>query len=104
MSDTIKGAIIGALITTIGSILIFFLGNFSTQATLEKNTVETLSEYFESVDKDMSYKQALQTAYAELVNTMLDNAIAQLDDGEKPIVHSDRGCHYRWPGWGCGED
>lgn len=40
---------------------------------------------------------------AELVNTMLDNAIAQLDDGEKPIVHSDRGCHYRWPGWGCGE-
>lgn len=36
MSDTIKGAIIGALITTIGSILIFFLGNFSTQATLEK--------------------------------------------------------------------
>lgn len=41
---------------------------------------------------------------AELVNTMLDNAIAQLDDGEKPIVHSDRGCHYRWPGWGCGED
>lgn len=36
---------------------------------------------------------------AELVNTMLDNAIAQLDDGEKPIVHSDRGCHYRWPGW-----
>jgi len=18
---------------------------------------------------------------------------------EKPIVHSDRGCHYRWPGW-----
>lgn len=36
---------------------------------------------------------------AELVNTMLDNAIAQLDNGEKPIVHSDRGCHYRWPGW-----
>lgn len=36
---------------------------------------------------------------AELVNTMLDNAIAQLDDGERPIVHSDRGCHYRWPGW-----
>lgn len=36
---------------------------------------------------------------AELVNTMSDNAIAQLDDGERPIVHSDRGCHYRWPGW-----
>ena len=30
---------------------------------------------------------------------MLDQAIATLKDGEKPIVHSDRGCHYRWPGW-----
>ena len=65
MSDTIKSAIIGALITTVGSVLIFFLGDFSTQATLEKNTVETLSEYFDSVDKDMSFKQALQTVYEE---------------------------------------
>jgi putative transposase len=36
---------------------------------------------------------------AELVNTMLDDAICNLADGEHPIVHSDRGCHYRWPGW-----
>ena len=36
---------------------------------------------------------------AELVNTMLDQAIDQLDDESHPIVHSDRGCHYRWPGW-----
>ena len=36
---------------------------------------------------------------AELVNTMLDNAIALLNEDEHPIVHSDRGCHYRWPGW-----
>lgn len=36
---------------------------------------------------------------AELVNTMLDDAISVLKDGEHPIVHSDRGCHYRWPGW-----
>ena len=35
---------------------------------------------------------------AELVNTMLDRAIEQLDDDSHPIVHSDRGCHYRWPG------
>lgn len=34
-----------------------------------------------------------------LVNTMLKNAIATLSPEEKPIVHSDRGCHYRWPGW-----
>lgn len=36
---------------------------------------------------------------ANLVNTMLNNAIATLKPGEKPIVHTDRGCHYRWPDW-----
>ena len=36
---------------------------------------------------------------ANLVNTMLDQAISNLRSGEHPIVHSDRGCHYRWPGW-----
>ena len=30
---------------------------------------------------------------------MLDNAIQLLAPDEKPIVHSDRGAHYRWPGW-----
>lgn len=36
---------------------------------------------------------------AELANTMLKEAIATLAPNEKPIVHSDRGCHYRWPEW-----
>jgi transposase InsO family protein/transposase-like protein len=36
---------------------------------------------------------------AELVNDMLDSAINTLKDEEKPIVHSDRAGHYRWPGW-----
>ena len=36
---------------------------------------------------------------AELVNTMLDNAIGTLHENEHPIIHSDRGSHYRWPGW-----
>jgi putative transposase len=37
---------------------------------------------------------------AELVNSMLDAAIETVASGdEKPIVHSDRGAHYRWPGW-----
>ena len=36
---------------------------------------------------------------AYLVNTMLDQVIADLPEGCHPIVHSDRGCHYRWPGW-----
>ena len=36
---------------------------------------------------------------AALVNSMLDKAIATLSKEEHPLVHSDRGCHYRWPGW-----
>lgn len=36
---------------------------------------------------------------ADLANTMLRNAIITLAPDEKPIVHSDRGCHYRWPDW-----
>lgn len=34
-----------------------------------------------------------------LVYTMLDKAIALLKADEHPVVHSDRGCHYQWPGW-----
>jgi len=37
---------------------------------------------------------------AELVNVMLDAAIETVtNETDKPIVHSDRGGHYRWPGW-----
>ena len=36
---------------------------------------------------------------AKLVNTMLEMAISTLKKGETPLVHSDRGAHYRWPGW-----
>lgn len=36
---------------------------------------------------------------AELVNSMFDQALDTLSDNSKPIVHSDRGAHYRWPGW-----
>lgn len=37
---------------------------------------------------------------AELVNTMLDAAIDKVAaSGDRPMVHSDRGGHYRWPGW-----
>ena len=40
------------------------------------------------------------TPDAELVNKMLDTAIETVADGsDRPIVHSDRGAHYRWPGW-----
>ncbi|MGM3192951.1 IS3 family transposase [Dickeya dadantii subsp. dieffenbachiae] len=36
---------------------------------------------------------------AELANTMLDSAIGTLNAGEHPVIHSDRGGHYRWTGW-----
>ena len=37
---------------------------------------------------------------ADLVNTMLDAAIGTVANGDdRPVVHSDRGAHYRWPGW-----
>ena len=36
---------------------------------------------------------------AEMVNSMPDNAISTLGKNDRPVVHSDRGSHYRWPGW-----
>lgn len=37
---------------------------------------------------------------ADLVNTMLDAAIETVaNSDDRPVVHSDRGGHYRWPGW-----
>lgn len=36
---------------------------------------------------------------AELANTSLRAAAQGLKEKEQPIIHSDRGGHYRWPGW-----
>lgn len=36
---------------------------------------------------------------AKLVNAMLDDAIDTLREHERPVIHSDRGSHYRWPRW-----
>ena len=36
---------------------------------------------------------------AALANSSLEAACATLRPGEAPFCHSDRGCHYRWPGW-----
>lgn len=35
---------------------------------------------------------------AALANLTFDKAIKTLK-GERPVLHSDRGCQYRWPGW-----
>ena len=37
---------------------------------------------------------------SDLVNTMLDAAIDTVaTSANRPVIHSDRGAHYRWPGW-----
>ena len=36
---------------------------------------------------------------ADLANTMLESAVRTLSPDAHPVVHNDRGCHYRWPGW-----
>ena len=36
---------------------------------------------------------------AELANSSLLAACAQLRPGQHPFCHTDGGCHYRWPGW-----
>lgn len=36
---------------------------------------------------------------ADLADSSLREACAQLREGDRPRVHTDRGGHYRWPGW-----
>ena len=43
--------------------------------------------------------QMSQSPNADLANSTLDAAARTLKPEEHPIEHSDRGCHYRWPGW-----
>ncbi len=84
MSDTIKGSIIGALITVVGSILVFVLGNFSTQDSI----VESLSVRFDSVDNTMSYEQALQAIYEEVEQLKADNTSLEKSLGESNTNYS----------------
>lgn len=84
MSDTILGSIIGAAITGTISILIFFLGNFSTQDSI----VESLSVRFDSVDDSMSYEQALQAIYEDVEQLKADNTTLQknLEESNNNLV------------------
>ena len=36
---------------------------------------------------------------AEMADSSLLGACEWLGEGDRPKIHSDRGCHYRWPGW-----
>ena len=78
MRESIIGAVVGAVITGLFSLLIFHLGNFSTQDSI----VEALSVRFDSVDENMSYEQALQTVYEDMEQLKANNLDLQksLDD------------------------
>lgn len=36
---------------------------------------------------------------AELANGSPELAFERMLPDEHPVIHTDRGCHYRWPGW-----
>lgn len=48
--------------------------------------------------KVASYKLS-RTPDARLANGTLEQAVRNMGEGASPVVHSDCGCHYRWPGW-----
>lgn len=61
-----------------------------------RNSVEeTLNELLNKEAEELTNASQLKgtSPDADLVNTMLDQAIAVLPPETKPIVHSDRGCH-----------
>ena len=59
--------------------------------------ISVIRDYYN--DEIISYKIGNKPT-AALANDTLSEAIKSLgDSGLKPIIHSDRGCHYRWPGW-----
>ena len=58
-----------------------------------------LSPIVDCFDGILSYWTISTTPNSVLVNDILDGAISRLKETERPIIHSDRGCHYRWLGW-----
>ena len=58
-----------------------------------------LSALIDCFDGAVVSWRASRSPNAELVNSMLDDAVSALAPGERPVLHSDRGVHYRWPGW-----
>lgn len=58
-----------------------------------------LSVIVDCFDGRVAAWRASTSPDAELANSTLLDAVARLRPGRRPIVHSDRGGHYRWPGW-----
>lgn len=58
-----------------------------------------LSPIIDCFDGAVVSWRASRSPNSELVNAMLDDAVSALSPGERPVLHNDRGIHYRWPGW-----
>lgn len=84
MKEQIIGAVVGAIIAGLFSVLIFHLGNFSTQESI----VESLSVRFDSVDESMSYEQALQSIYEEVEQLKANNTTLEKSLGESNTNYS----------------
>lgn len=84
MKEQIIAAVVGAIITGLFSVLIFHLGNFSTQDSI----VESLSVRFDSVDESMSYEQALQAIYEEVEQLKANNTTLEKSLGESNTNYS----------------
>lgn len=58
-----------------------------------------LSALVDAFDGRVVARTVSKSPDAEMANSMLRDAVASLGPGEHPVIHSDRGCHYRWPAW-----
>ena len=58
-----------------------------------------LSAIRDCFDSSVVAWRAGESPDAALANSTLADACALLAPGEGPVIHSDRGGHYRWPGW-----
>ncbi|WP_139651430.1 IS3 family transposase [Raoultibacter phocaeensis] len=58
-----------------------------------------LSAVVDCFDGKVVAWRASESPNAELANSTLADAIATLREGQRPVIHSDRGGHYRWKGW-----
>jgi transposase InsO family protein len=74
-------------------------GGYTKIPEVLKNCDITLSPIVDCFDGMLPAWTIGTTPNAALVNEMLDKAITTLSPVEHPLIHSDRGCHYRWPGW-----
>ncbi len=89
MNITIKGALIGAIIPTLGSFAIFFLGNFQTEEKIEKKFVGVLSESFDCVDTDMSFQQSTESIneYIRVLEEENINLKNTIDENDKLLLN-----------------